>query len=462
MFLRDDYSQILFRDERYSKLYLGGELIFVDTSDYLVFDQMNRYADGQVPTLSMTGHTWGQFSGPGYVTNGLYDSEPGTGASYIETNTNAEINYMEGRFMFDSMGGTRTGTGCTLCLVSWADGGIVANGFGRRTRAHVVVTPTGVSYFVRDVLGNNISVTNIRNWGFTAPLNFNEFYEMQVSISGTTATVTVSNGFVGSITDSRIGPRDGETFACFEPFYNNESIDARVRVDSVGFKGVPIVAPPLPSLAFVNQGTDTRSSTTAPMTFVMPQMNGGDLILLAANMATTTTAFTVSGLDFTQLNTNNSRTGASSGIFYRAASGSVGQPSPDSGTTVSVTASSNLLMTGAFIVVRGVKSAPTAFVKTNAGSASPVNLVVGAFTPSETTIPVTVLAPVKAQPVVATFSPPSGYTEVSSVDPTAGIQTGVSWALNITPGESVGTVWTNTTTPNSHYYTGWTITLEKS
>jgi len=440
-----------------ARFYDHGVLVFErDLTGSLVYDEFSRYADGQVPDQALVGGTWRQFSGPGYVTAGHYDSEIGSGASYIEQDTNARIDGMEARFRWDTLGGARTGLGGTLCLVSWADGGIVTNGFGRRTRAHVVITPTGISYFVRDVLGNNITVTNIRSWGFATPLALDTYHEFRVSIDGTTATVSASNGFVGTVTDPRIAPRDGETFACFEPYYSAEATDARVRVASVRFTGEPIVAPPVPdgpalvgSTQAVRAGTTSSPSPDMP-SFVMPPVNDGDVVLVSVSAASTGQTFTLSGLAFVTKGTQ-SRTGASSQVFSRVASAA------DSGKVVTVSNGGGVLFVIGVLVLRGVTDVLSVTAQ-NSGTVTTVIYQAPAFTPTDSTLPIHVLAPVKASPLATVFNPPVGMTKVTAFDPPADRQTGLYWGYSLTPGEAVAREWANTTSSN-HYYTSFLITV---
>lgn len=213
--------------------------LYTSPHRYTMYDDFSRYSNGQVPDIALTGHVWGQYSGPGYVTDGYYDSVEGTGASYMEVDMGGEVTRFGARFRLDTMGGTRTGLGGTLCLATWADGGYVLNGPGRRTRCHFVIHPRGASYYVRDVETVAAgALVNIQNWGGTFATDVE--HTVEVRLDGTTATVDVNDGeWVRSITDPRIAHREGETFPCWEPFYNNDGTDVRARIAEVWCDGAP-------------------------------------------------------------------------------------------------------------------------------------------------------------------------------------------------------------------------------
>jgi hypothetical protein len=89
--------------------------------------------------------------------------------------------------MFDSEGGTKTTTGEALDLISWADGGIVANGMGRRTSMHLVVGQTAATMWVRNT--TNGQLVPIGTWNYDQALPTDQVIRADAFIDSTNHTV---------------------------------------------------------------------------------------------------------------------------------------------------------------------------------------------------------------------------------------------------------------------------------
>jgi hypothetical protein len=429
----------------------------------LLYDEFNRYANNTSPTVAITGQTWKQYSGPGYVKDGLYDAREGEGAVYLEgVPGTSEITRLGAEWKFDTMGGTRNGAGATLALVTWADSGIAAKGTGRRTRCHVTITRTGISYFVRDV-ENGGAVVNIGNKGISPALASNVFHTAEVVLSGTTAVITLSNGQVFTFTEPRIAPRSGEIFACLEPYYRADGTDSRVRVARFWADGPrdsstppPASAPASPPASTTGKPAVVASTFVGPSTasltrtLTIPTVQNGDLLILSSAVLDQNTNHSQSaGPAFTAVAAKNSRTGMSSQVWSRVAS------SADSGKTVTVTCSASFAGVIGLLVVRNVKSVGKVLTANQASGSK--TIAVPAFTPSTTTVPLHVVMVGSSADLACKLTPPSNIVTVASNLPTgSGRRSGITYGMNTTPNQAVGTAWTNTGT---HFAATWLIHL---
>lgn len=195
------------------------------------YDEMSRHPDGTTSATALTGQTWDLFQ-DGEVRGGRFDSID-TGAVYLETLVNGGRIIREGaEWSFDDQGGTLTESG-TLCLCTWADGGIVANGFGRRTSAHAIITQNAVQWYVRDAQpGTNTTVTLLSTQPLAEPLAPGVLHraDMEVDFVNRTGTLRLGDGRSWLWVDDRIQGHPGEVYACWEPFYSGNANASRIKL----------------------------------------------------------------------------------------------------------------------------------------------------------------------------------------------------------------------------------------
>ena len=215
------------------------------SSTFDVYDDFSRYTNGSIPSVAQSGQAWGQYSGPGYVTNGYYDSELGTGASYMEIDAGTNLSRMGARWKFDTANGTRTTDGSTLAIVTWGSPGIVVGGTGRPTSCHVTITDHGCSMSTR--AAGSSTLVNIGNRGISPVLTKNVDHTAEVSIDydTNTTTLTIDGARTFTWTDATIVKSVGENFACWEPSYTTDSTDARCRIGKIWAKTTSVTNPPV-------------------------------------------------------------------------------------------------------------------------------------------------------------------------------------------------------------------------
>jgi len=431
-----------------------------------VYEVFSRYANGTTPTAAITGQTWGWFNSRPYVNGGQLDAIEGSGASYLELNagTNYTIDGVGASFVFDDKNGTRTGNGGTATLVTWADGGIVANGFGRRTRLHFVVTPTGMSYFVRDSTVAGTAVTNIYSFTFPVQLAKNTVHRADISISGTTATMNINSGqYIKTVTDARIAARAGETFFCVENYYTTDGTDARVQ-----FQKTWATTTALPVNTAISAGTAVtrrRASTTSTESITLPALTAGQILVLnvasAIGAVTPQPTYTIGG-PLTWVNQDiggipQNRASATSSIFTYKVTSSDAATYGTTGPTITVAQATGTATLFSVVVIplNNLTSFASLSVQ-NAGSTSPITLSTPAVTPAAGIVAMSILDVFKSTPAASTYTPPTGYTSIATLDPTSSIQVGIEMAWNPAPNSTVGTTWVDSV-PNSHYYTATTL-----
>jgi hypothetical protein len=408
----------------------------------------NDFPVGTVPGSTATGQPWNIFSGPASMKSYGFDSDEGTGASYLEANTEfTEITRIGARFQFSTVGGTRNGNGCTFAIGSWADGGIFSNGFGRRTRCHVTITPNAVQWYVRTVEGpqSGNDVVLISTKTLNPPLAKDVPHTVEVLMSGTTGTVRINGNRDFVWTDSRIAHRAGETFVFYEPYYNSDGTDSRVGVLDTWANGVLPVLPTGPYAAWTGDSVNNTASTTGSIK--LPRIYDGDLILLASVIAQQSATITPSGLAFSSI-TPNTRAGITLCLWSK-----IGQVS-DSGKTIGLTFSHNLANVSSVLILRNVLSRGTP-VGRNLGSGQ-TTATVEPFTPSSTVIPVHLIGLTRSAGAASTPVPPTGITRYGGPDPTSGRVSGLAWGYNLTKGQAVGNVWTN---PQGHIQATYLIPI---
>jgi hypothetical protein len=208
-------------------------------------DSFADVANGSNPSTADSGQTWGIYSQSGAnktsVQNGAFDvnDDGSTPTAYLETNVGTTISRVGADFMFDSEGGTKTTSSEALGLISWADGGIVANGVGRRTSMHLVVGETAATMWIRNA--TNGALTPIGTWYYNQALPTDQVIRADAFIDSTNHTVRLlfGDGQTYTWTNANILGYANETFACFQPAYSSPSTDKRIRILDVWADGTP-------------------------------------------------------------------------------------------------------------------------------------------------------------------------------------------------------------------------------
>jgi hypothetical protein len=202
---------------------------------YDFYDDMSLHADGTATAEAVTGQQWRVFQ-VGTVVDGYFDSTS-TSAAYLEAvvKPGKRVLRMGAEWMFDDHDKQLTASG-TLCLVSWADGGIVANGFGRRTSMHVTITQNAIQWYIRtETPGSQASVTLLSTQVFAEKLPPNKLItvNIEVDFANHFGTVVFSNGRRYTWYDTRIVGYPDEIYACWEPFYSGNALASRVRIAKI-------------------------------------------------------------------------------------------------------------------------------------------------------------------------------------------------------------------------------------
>ena len=163
-----------------------------------------------------------------------------TVAGYLEANVGTDnITSMGADFKFDTVGGTKTTNTQALGLVAWADGGVAASGLnGQRTSCHLAIGQTQTTLWY----GNTNQLIPIGTWDH-ADLPSDQVIHVDVEIDYTAHTVRVvfGDGQTNTWTNPNIVGLAGETFACFESFYNRPATDRRVKILSAYADGDPLL-----------------------------------------------------------------------------------------------------------------------------------------------------------------------------------------------------------------------------
>ena len=218
----------------------NGKLSESQVPERLGEDELNTvvcrsYADlsvlGALPEADDAGLAYGsRFSGEGqWVVSGGLDISAGIAAGYLETDPGGAVGLLGADIIWDSNDGALVGAGGTIALVSWADGGVATSGLGRRTSCHLTLTSVGVlQYWVREQVGGTLTPI----WATTIPAMVGDgstVHRVEVLVGPGRALVSVDE-YLTLITDSRIALHDGETFACWEPYYATPATDVRCRI----------------------------------------------------------------------------------------------------------------------------------------------------------------------------------------------------------------------------------------
>lgn len=217
----------------YVAVWDGSALRRAGTRDPLGFE-LNFAGLTTPPPTVPTGQPLAFFNAAPVIINGHLDSSTDS-ATYMEVGTGwTRIDTLGARWRFDTLGGTVGGGGSgTMTLITWADGGIVANGFGRRTSAHVTITAANVQWWVRDVAGGgNVTPLTGRSTGGLAS---NTLHTVEVDVKPGVGRVTL-NGVEYEWTDPRIVQYPGESWACWEPYYGGAN-RTRVRIAEIWAAG---------------------------------------------------------------------------------------------------------------------------------------------------------------------------------------------------------------------------------
>ena len=205
-------------------------------------DVMSRHPATGKPSLAESGQEWQALvagGGPGdwVVANGLLDVAGGRAAGYLEANLGQTVGRIGAEFVFDDRSGTLTTNG-VYALISWADGGIAANGQGRRTGMHIIISSVGVVEITTRgaVSGEFVSVARWQVPDFNK--SGTRVNHIEVVRSNETITIHL-NGMNFTVTDPRFKAVEGEHFACWEPFPGSTPATAvRARTKSVWADGM--------------------------------------------------------------------------------------------------------------------------------------------------------------------------------------------------------------------------------
>lgn len=183
-----------------------------------VHDTFDDVPDGTLPTHTDSGHEWGYLAAADMeVRDGyLRSKQDGLGSgSHAEVSLDGPVTRMGVVFRFNSEGGTRT-EGGSIAINAWADGGIAANGGGRRTPAHVDLTRVSCGLGVRAEEGAGGTIVTVGGrYTFPTPLEVDKWYTLEWYVSGDTAVVMMPDGHVHVATDPRIQSIPA-TFADFQ------------------------------------------------------------------------------------------------------------------------------------------------------------------------------------------------------------------------------------------------------
>lgn len=422
-------------------------------STLAVFDNMNRYANGTTSGAMQTGQAWSLFQ-TGSVQNGWFDSSSGS-AVYFECNSGRKnILRIGAEWVFNDQGGTLTDSGSTMTLISWADGGIVANGFGRRTSLHVAITRSAMLWYVRDV-ENGGTVALISNQTISPALPLNELVGAEATIDPVahTGRVKLKDGRTYNVSDSRIAAYTGEVYACWEPYYNGSTTSPRINLGRVWTDGEAL--PPQPTTpTLVSQTYNSTSANVSSLTVALPTLQVGDtVILMAEGLANTITLAQSTGPTFTKYGTQNNRTGMSTALFYKTATAG------DSGQTVTITASTATPMhLGVFVLrnVAGVYAAGITMTNQASGSAT---VTFPAYTAATGRTPLQIAVLGRSANAASTLTPGANTSIIASQLPGAsGVRSGmaVGAVTNFSDSLVPGSTWTNT---SDHYAATWVVPI---
>lgn len=430
------------------RAYLGATMVLDTPAEDLtklpVYDAFTDVPDGSNPTVAQSGQAWGIFSGPSQVTAGRWDSSDDT-AAYLETDSGLQpVTRIGARWRFDDAGGTLTESG-TMTLVTWADGGIVANGFGRRTSCHVAITQYIAQWYVRDTEnGGNVTLVGTRA---LSKLPANTDLTADVRITEGVGTVEVY-GQTLTWEDPRISTIDGERFTCWEPYYGGPD-RTRVQIAEVWSDGT---APEPAEIGLTGAGY-TRSETSALSdTVTVPAtVQEGDLLLLVAQFISGSSTPLSAPAGWTEIG-QHTRSAISAAIWARTAtSGDIGQP-------VTVTSPTSKVHNLAVYGIAGVQSA-TLGASSDQSSGS-TDFTMPTYTPTAGAIPAHILCVVSStNPDPVAFTAPSGMATVSDNMPVSNDRQGILLGVadDWTPDAVVGDTWTADDT--SHFGIKWAIEL---
>lgn len=418
-----------------------------------VYDNMNRYANGATSGAMQTGQAWSLFQS-GAVQNGWFDSTSGS-AVYLECNSGRKnILRIGAEWVFNDQGGTLTDSGSTMTLISWADGGIVTNGFGRRTSLHVAITRSAMLWYVRDV-ENGGTVTLISNQTISPALPLNELVGAEATIDPVahTGRVKLKDGRTYNVSDSRIAAYTGEVYACWEPYYNGSTTSPRIQIGRVWTDGEAL--PPAPiTPTFVSQTYNSTTANVTSLNVVLPTLQTGDtVILMAEGLANTLTIGQSAGPTFTKHGTQNNRTGISTALFYKTAA------SGDSGQTVTITSSTATPMHLGVWVLRNVAGVYTAGIAMTNQASGSSTVTFPAYTAATGRTPLQIVSLGRSANAAATLTPGANTTILGSQLPTTtGVRSGLAIAgvTNFSDTLVPGSTWTNT---SDHYAATWLVPI---
>lgn len=198
--------------------------------------------DGLPPAFAQTGQAFGKFenntgklgvsSGKLLLVNGAVT---GVDAAYLEAQLPATINRIGGKVSFSDVGGTRAGNNGMVAFPIWGDGGIVANGLGRRARLHATVSPAGLGIDYRIVEGAGQPLVSARSRTFSTPLaKDGTEYVVDFAFVGSTLWALGPDGRIEMITNANFNdnPTDKRWFDA-EPYVPAAQTDCDPRVSKM-------------------------------------------------------------------------------------------------------------------------------------------------------------------------------------------------------------------------------------
>lgn len=389
--------------------------------------------DTTLPTQTTGGQAIGVFNDPGTVSGGRFDSSTDS-ACYLEAYTSLQpIETIGAVWRFSTLGGSTGSTGSgTLALVTWADGGIVAEGFGRRTSCHVTITSTLVQWYVRDV-ENGGAVTLLSSKNISPSLRSDVDHIAEVTIGNGTGTVTI-DGTSYTWTDPRITPIDGERFACWEPYYGGAG-KTRVQVSEMWADGTPYVPPDVPDTPTLIGSASNRTATsvTTLSATIPTDTQAGDQIIVAAGYLSSSAVLAGPGL--TQSGAV-ARTGISTALYSMTAGPA------SAGSTVTVTSTVAAPAIVAVWVLRNVGALGTASTASQGSGSTTITVPARTATPG--VVPLHVVLQASSTAAASSITTPAtGMALLSDLGATSAQRAGAAlmaaqdWSDTVTPGTTI-------------------------
>lgn len=385
-----------------------------------------------LPATCQTGQAVGTFNAAPVVSGGRLDSSTDS-ACYVEIDTGLQpIRTISARWCFDDAGGTLTGGSGTLALVTWADGGIVAEGFGRRTSCHVTITANAVQWYVRTVEnGGAVTLLSTRTIPGGLRVGIDHLVEVFIEEGRGEVRIDTDSGFTW--VDSRIKPIDGERFACWEPYYGGSG-KTRVLIGEAWAEGDPYVPPEEPTTpTLIGSAVSRATSSVTTLSATIPNdTQAGDRIIVAAGYLSSSAVLTGTGL--TQAGAV-ARTGLSSALYSTTATES------SAGSTVTVTSTVAAPAIVAVWVLRNVGALGTAATASQGSGSTTVTMP--AWTPTAGSVPLHIVIQASSTAAASSIvTPATGMAVVSDLASTsaqrigAALMAATDWSAT-TPGTTV-------------------------